>query len=91
VLLDEAERRHGADFDLTDTDHDYYWHLDVGAAFNMTDCPDSRVDCGQISDDTTEVASLLQRGGPVALWHDLEHVVGLLRLLAFLDRTDTHG
>jgi hypothetical protein len=85
VLLDEAERRHGAEFNLLDAGHDYYWHLDLTAAFDLTESPEQHVDCGQVSDDAAEVAALLRGGESISLWHDLEHVVGLLRLLALLD------
>jgi hypothetical protein len=84
-LLDEAERRHGSTFDLSNAGVDYYWNVDLASAFQLTERPEQAMDCGQVSDDVTEVADMLRRGEPPVLWHDLEHVVGLLRLLAFLD------
>jgi hypothetical protein len=45
----------------------------------------SDLDCGQTSDDAAEVAALLRGESPVVLWHDLEHIAGLLQLLARLD------
>jgi hypothetical protein len=51
--------------------------------------PESHLDCGQASDDAAEVAALLRRDRPVVVWHDLEHVVGLLRLPGYLDLPNT--
>jgi len=41
----------------------------------------------QVSDGLTEPAELLRRGPEVVVspWHDLQHVAGLLRVLAYLD------
>ena len=49
--------------------------------------PDEHLDCGQVGDDLTEMAELLRRGPEDAAspWHDLRHVAGLLRTLAYLD------
>ncbi|WP_199485302.1 hypothetical protein [Actinomadura craniellae] len=86
ILLTEAERLYGADFDLADAEYDYYWNLQLDAIFDLTEKDqDSRIDCGQISDDAAEIAALLRRDDLIALWHDLEHAVGLLRLLAYMD------
>ncbi|HEX5540643.1 MAG TPA: hypothetical protein VFX60_03635 [Micromonospora sp.] len=89
LLLDEAERQHGAEFDLADAGHDYYWNVGLAAAFAMDRPPSPSVlDCGQTSDDAAEVAALLHGESPMVLWHDLEHAAGLLRLLARLDLPD---
>ncbi|MGC4855332.1 hypothetical protein ACLQ24_18560 [Micromonospora sp. DT4] len=92
MLLDAAESRFGPEIQLSQLDVDYYWNMDLGAAFRMVQQPELEIDCGQSSDDVAELTSLLRRGGPegfVSLWHDLSHVSGLLRLLAYLDLPDT--
>lgn len=56
----------------------YYWHLPVDAAFDMTSEP-SGLTVGQLSDDIQEVSSGLV--GPETAWHDLAHAIGVLRAL----------
>jgi hypothetical protein len=69
-----AEDRLGAEVALTD---DYYWHLPVDAAFDMTREPSS-LTAGQLSDDLEHLreASDVE---PWTVWHDLAHLIGLLR------------
>ncbi len=69
-----AEERLGAEVTLTD---DHYWHLPVDAAFDMTREPSS-LTVGQLSDDLQHLheASRVESG---TAWHDLSHLVGLLR------------
>ncbi|WP_433535032.1 hypothetical protein ACQPZK_23355 [Micromonospora sp. CA-249363] len=91
MLLDAAESRFGPEIQLSQLGVDHYWDMDLGAAFGMVQRPELEIDCGQSSDEVAELTSLLQRGGPegfVSLWHDLSHVSGLLRLLAYLDLPD---
>ncbi|WP_328673248.1 hypothetical protein [Streptomyces sp. NBC_00328] len=87
VLLDEAERRFGHEVDLSELPVDYYWSLDLAAAFDMSQTPTAQLDCGQVSDDVTEIGALVRRAPEdvIALWHDLDHLAGVLRLLAHLD------
>ncbi|MFF4541163.1 hypothetical protein [Streptomyces aureus] len=87
VLLDEAERRFGDEVDLSELPVDYYWTLDLAAAFDMSRTPTVQLDCGQVSDDVAEIAALVRRApeNAIALWHDLDHLAGVLRLLARLD------
>jgi hypothetical protein len=87
MLLDQVESRFGDRIDLADVPVDYYWHLRLAAAFDMTQTPDAHVDCGQSSDDVEEI-SALARGDSrdeIVLWHDLDHLAGVMRLLAYLD------
>ena len=90
MLLDVAEQQFGGQVSLSELGVDYYWNLDLHAAFDMAGQPGQHVDCGQVSDDLAELTSLLRRGPDevVALWHDLQHLSGLLRLLAYLDLPD---
>ncbi|WP_406360748.1 hypothetical protein OID55_17560 [Streptomyces sp. NBC_00715] len=86
VLLDEAERRFGDEVNLSELPVDYYWTLDLAAAFDMSQTP-AEFGCGQVGDDAAEIGALARRapGDVVALWHDLDHVASALRLLAHLD------
>ncbi|HUB41090.1 MAG TPA: hypothetical protein VMA72_19790 [Streptosporangiaceae bacterium] len=90
ALLKAAEDRMGA---LVSIYADHYWLVELRAAFGA-DYHEPRqqpgyLGVGQISDDiasVTEVAQGLQdpESWPI-LWHDLEHVTGLLRALAWMD------
>src|SRR5262245_43649607 len=87
LLLDEVQRRFGDQINLGDMPIDYYWNVDLAAAFDIHQGPEAHLDCGQSSDDFAEVTAAAQRGphDVIALWHDLDHLAGVLRLLAFLD------
>ncbi|PWU60758.1 hypothetical protein DLE60_09420 [Micromonospora globispora] len=86
LLLDEVERKFGGEVSLSAVGIDHYWNMDLRAAYGMTDQPEAHIDCGHSWDDVGEVAEMVQRDqGMIALWHDLDHVAGLLRLLAYLD------
>ncbi|WP_247663906.1 hypothetical protein [Micromonospora sp. U21] len=64
-----------------------YRNVDLATAFELRDDPASGIDVGQSSDDIAELRALLGRPAndvPV-LWHDLQHLAGVLRLLAYLD------
>nr|WP_308313106.1 hypothetical protein [Streptomyces sp. ISL-1] len=87
VLLDEAERRFGDQVDLTEVPVDLYWNVDLAAAFDMSKVPAAQLDCGQVSDDVAEIVALVRRSpeNVTALWHELDHLAGVMRLLAHLD------
>lgn len=87
VLVDEAERRFGDEVVLSEVPVDYYWSVDLAAAFDMSQAPAAQLGCGQVSDDVTEISALVRRAPEdvIALWHDLDHLVGVMRLLAHLD------
>ncbi|MGC5290767.1 hypothetical protein [Micromonospora sp. DT231] len=91
MLLDAAESRYGPEIQLSQLDVDYYWNVDLRAAYTMAAQPELAIDCGQSSDDLAELSGLLQRDPEdvVSLWHDIGHLSGLLRLLAYLDLPDT--
>ncbi|MEU8129760.1 hypothetical protein AB0B68_21310 [Micromonospora sp. NPDC049049] len=87
VLLDMVEERFGAEIDLSGVGVDLYWNVDLETAFELRDVPESGINVGQCSDDVAELQALLRRPAddvPV-LWHDLQHLAGVLRLLAYLD------
>lgn len=62
---------------------DYYWHLPTDAAFDICHEPEE-LTVGQLSDDLTELTDPSEPG--LALWHDLQHLVGLLRAIENLSR-----
>lgn len=61
VLLDEAERRFGDEVNLSELPVDYYWTLDLAAAFDMSQTP-AEFGCGQAV--TMPLRSGRLRGGP---------------------------
>jgi len=69
-----AEEQLGSEVALT---NDYYWHLPVDAAFDMTKEPSSLA-AGQLSDDLAHLREATEVD-PLTVWHDLAHLVGLLR------------
>jgi hypothetical protein len=79
--LTAAEERLGSEVALQD---DYYWHLQVDDAFDMSREPES-LTVGQLSDD---LANVREPGDvePETAWHELSHLVGLLRALERLAR-----
>ena len=80
-VLDAVEQRFGSSIDL---EADYYWSLDVVDSFDLTAEPD--VMASQISEDVETLAELLSPDREeVYIWHDLEHLCGILLRLAALD------
>ncbi|MCV2393899.1 hypothetical protein OEB99_06230 [Actinotalea sp. M2MS4P-6] len=73
--LDACERQLGR---RVQVEIDYYWHLPVDAAYDMTKEP-SELTVGQLSDDLEEVSVV--SGQPETAWHDLAHAIGVLRAL----------
>ena len=82
AILDEVEGRFGEQVDLG---ADYYWTLRPAVAVDMNSDP--RPDVGQLSDDIASLRELLQRraNGELFIWHDLAHVIGILKGIAALD------
>lgn len=66
-----------------DLDADHYWCIDSADAFDLSTEPN--VVAGHLEDDAEEIRDLLGRS-EVFLWHDLDHLIGLLSRLAALDR-----
>ncbi|WP_247663323.1 hypothetical protein [Micromonospora sp. U21] len=87
MLLDAVEERFGPEIGLSDVGVDAYWNVDLRTSFEVSADPAPGIDVGQSSDDIAELRALLRRAAddvPV-LWHDLQHLAGALRLLAYLD------
>jgi hypothetical protein len=59
-------------------DGDYYWHLPVDAAFDMSKQP-AEFTAGQLSDDLHATSGEIV--DPLTVWHELAHLIGLLRTL----------
>ncbi|GGM06197.1 hypothetical protein [Micromonospora yangpuensis] len=87
LLLDAVQERFGSEIDLSILDVDHYWNVDLRSAFSIQEDPASGIDVGQSSDDVAELRALLRRRpeDELLLWHDLQHLAGMLRLLAYLD------
>lgn len=85
IVLDAVEATHGPTLDLGE---DLYWHLSTEQAFDLSVTPTAYL-VGQVSDDVDEMAFLRTDGAaprdPVP-WHDLAHLVGILRAIEHLDR-----
>jgi len=78
ALLDLIEAELGTTITL---DADHYWQVDGRSAFDLSTTPTIVV--GQLADDVESVRAVMSTGDLV-LWHDLEHLTGLLRRLAVL-------
>jgi len=80
-VLDAVERKYGS---LLDFGHDYYWALPVEASFDMTNATPA-LTAGQISDDIASVRNLDRAHEVGSPWHELAHLVGVLRAIEALD------
>jgi hypothetical protein len=80
-LLDAIEGKFGAIVRLED---DYYWNVPMDAATAVYDTPE--LDLGSVVDDAASVGEFLDRSDePVSIWHEAEHLAGILRSIARLD------
>jgi hypothetical protein len=91
-LLKEAEVAFGPEIDL-DSERvpcDFYWSFDARTAYTMAKDPQHEV--GSVVDDFDSLVEFLGRPDEEThLWHDLDHVCGLLRMLGFLDKRSFGG
>ncbi|WP_432524282.1 hypothetical protein [Kineococcus sp. SYSU DK006] len=85
-VIDLAIERFGARLDVQKVAsyNDHYWHLPVDTAYALDDDPGLYVDAGQSSDDLDELAEMIDQPHEQVLRHSVEHLVGLLNLVAFL-------
>ncbi|WP_098460347.1 hypothetical protein [Propionicimonas paludicola] len=80
-LLDAIEEQFGAIVHLED---DLYWNVPLSAATAVYDTPE--LDMGSVVDDAASVGEFLGRPDePVFIWHEAEHLAGILRSIARLD------
>ena len=66
-------------------DADYYWHVPVDDAFNLTSEPQSFT-VGQLNDDLAEAVQGERTRVPQEASHYLSHLIGLLRALELTAR-----
>ena len=76
-VLDTVEAQRG---EVIVLDADHYWLIDSADSFDLDASPDVVV--GQLSDDI-ETIHITE---DVVVWHDLEHLIGVLRRIAAIDR-----
>jgi hypothetical protein len=82
-LLDVISARFGPSVPLN---ADHYWTLSTADRFDLAQAPS--VQAAQLSDDVESVRQLLSRdSGEIVLWHDVEHLTGILQRIASLDLT----
>jgi hypothetical protein len=82
LVLDAVERVHGSELALA---HDYYWSLPIAASFDMA-VPEPALTTGQLSDDIASIRELANSREVAAPWHELAHLVGVLRAVEALDQ-----
>ncbi len=83
MLVAEIERTHGEVIELRGN---YYWELGAEAAFLSHEAP-TATDVCDLEDDVTSTLELLNRPTDeiVVVWHDLSHLIGILRIIAAMD------
>jgi hypothetical protein len=84
-ILDAVEARYGSTLDLA---ADYYWTVDLQRSFDPYAEPGASLTAGQLTDDVEEIRDMLGEARDPVIWHDLSHVVGVLRRIAALDLPD---
>lgn len=81
--LDAIEARLGPEVSLA---VDHYWHMPVEDAFDLTSEP-TTFTVGQVSDDLDAAMHDEPGGPPEAAWHELSHLIGVLRAFEFAARS----
>ena len=71
----EAKFGHELAFDV-----DYYWNVPLTQAYRLDLEPD--LDMGQVSDDSKSVGDLAASTDEIAIWHECQHLAGVLRAIA---------
>jgi hypothetical protein len=87
-LLDIARERFGEEIDLDAMDEPVglYWAVDPWTAHTARDLRGESVGLGDVSDDIEEALAVVNDPEhEVFLWHDLDHLAGVLTLLAYLN------
>jgi hypothetical protein len=85
VVLARVEESLGGEIDLA---ADHYWQIEAVDAFDLSTAPKPTV--GQLSDDIKRLTDLAERAPntEVYVWHDVAHLVGILRRIGALDLPD---
>jgi hypothetical protein len=81
-LLDAVEAQFGRELRFPD---DFYWNVPFSEATDIDDSP--KPDLGSVVDDTDSVREFLSRQDSdlVSIWHEADHLAGVLRAIARLD------
>ena len=85
LVLDEAERKHGEQIELN---WDFYWEFPANEALDLCIEPDwGCLAVGSLADDIESIRELVRFDGDqvVEVWHDLAHIVGILRAIVATD------
>jgi len=85
-LLDEVERRFGTEVNFSST----AWPIGVYRSVPLDDAYSAvarpEVVTGDLGSDVEELRRILEhRTEGVSLWHDLDHLSGILRAIAYLN------
>ncbi|WP_374969295.1 hypothetical protein [Terrabacter sp. BE26] len=82
LLLEAVEDRFGSRLQF---DEDFYWNVPLGDATTVEQDP--VLDLGSVVDDVRSVRELVTRAPDdgVYIWHDVDHLVGVLRAIGRLD------
>lgn len=85
-LLDAIEDELGA---IVHLDDDYYWNVSLSAATAVYTTPE--LDMGSVVDDAASVKEFASRRDEyVSIWHECDHLAGVLRAMARLDLPPAH-
>lgn len=81
-LLDAVEEKFGPTLTFPE---DYYWNVPFDCATTLGEEPS--LDMGSGSDDVESVREFVASDvdEPIAIWHESEHITGILRAIARLD------
>ncbi|SDF44095.1 hypothetical protein SAMN05660485_03369 [Blastococcus fimeti] len=72
--------------DVVPLSADYYWVLAPRATYDVYEAPSvDDFTIGQLSDDVVTLDEMLRPDQPVSIWHDLQHLAGILQRLATQD------
>ncbi len=85
LLLDAVEETFGPNLEF---DEDIYWNVPFAEATTVGKDPE--VDLGSVADDAASVRAFLSRAPDefIAIWHEADHLVGLLRAIARRDSSN---
>ena len=78
--LDAVEAQYGLEVAF---DVDHYWNVPISSAYDLDQAPE--LDMGQLSDDADTISATANGSDPVSIWHECDHLAGVLRALAHLD------
>jgi hypothetical protein len=82
LVLTQFEKAAGEELNL---DADHYWDISLPEAFDVYSHPKPTI--GQLTDDMERLRELTAGGAnaDVIVWHDLSHLIGILRWFSSLD------